>query len=79
MLRNQVPLILEATETVYEPLFLFYPGRRLVRTLWLCGGLGQAIVELCLVAIKVTLLKVHHHQTIKRQSQKQQWFYRSFS
>ena len=29
-LRNQVPLILEATETVFEPLFLFDPGWRLV-------------------------------------------------
>ena len=36
-IRNHVPLI-------------FYPGRRLVRALWLCGGLRQAILVLCFLA-----------------------------
>ena len=54
MLRNQVPLILEATETVYEP--LLYLSRRLVRALWLCGGLGREIVVLRLLVIKASCL-----------------------
>ena len=51
-LRNQVPLILEATETAYKPLLSFYLGRRLVRALWLCvgGGGGGARPSNCSIA-----------------------------
>ena len=47
-LRNQLLLILEATETA-EPLFLFNPGRRLAQALLFCGGLGREIVVLRIV------------------------------
>ena len=56
-LRNQVPLTLEATDKPYmSRSFLMYLGLRLVRALWLCGGLGRAIVVLRLLAIKVSCL-----------------------